>query len=255
MDSFVLDLRYALRSMRKAPGFAVVAVLALALGIGANTVLFSVISYALFRPVPFPDPDRLVIVNQTSPSQANSSCSWLNYLDWKAESGKLFTYFGAERQESFNLTGDDGEPERVLGRMATADLLPLLGVRPILGRLHGTDDDRAGAPRTVVLSYGLWQRRFGGSANVVGRSIQLSGDSYTVVGILPRDLSFMSGGDVWVPMGLFGDRYRDRGINPGIFAFGRLAPGVTVAQARAAFGPIMAHIAAKDPQMKGEGVR
>ncbi|MCA1826731.1 MAG: ABC transporter permease, partial [Myxococcales bacterium] len=155
----------------------------------------------------------------------------------------------------FNLTGDDGEPERVLGRMATADLLPLLGVRPILGRLHGTDDDRAGAPRTVVLSYGLWQRRFGGSANIVGRSIQLSGDSYTVVGILPRDLSFMSSGDVWVPMGLFGDRYRDRGINPGIFAFGRLAPGVTVAQARAAFGPIMAHIAAKDPQMKGEGVR
>src|SRR5437868_5274559 len=125
MDSFVLDLRYALRSLRKAPGFAAIAVVVLALGIGANTVLFSVISYALLRPVPFPDPDRLVILNQTSPSFANSSCSWPNYLDWKADVGALFTRFGAEREDSFNLIGEGGDPERVLGRMATADLLPM----------------------------------------------------------------------------------------------------------------------------------
>src|SRR5260221_14188180 len=112
MDSVAQDLKYAVRSLRKAPGFTIVAALALALGIGANTVLFSVISFALLRPVPFPDPDRLVIITQTAPTFANSSCSWLNYVDWKAQVGGLFTYFAAERRDSFNLTGDGGEPER-----------------------------------------------------------------------------------------------------------------------------------------------
>src|SRR5438128_11717424 len=121
MDSFVLDLRYALRSMRKAPGFTAVAVLALALGIGANTVLFSVISFALLRPLPFPDPDRLLILNSTSPTFKTSACSWPNYVDWKAQSGQVFTQFAAERRDSFNLTGGDAEPERVLARMATAE--------------------------------------------------------------------------------------------------------------------------------------
>jgi putative ABC transport system permease protein len=255
MDSFALDLRYALRSLRKAPGFAAIAVVALALGIGANTVLFSVISYALLRPVPYPDPDRLVILNQTSPSFANSSCSWPNYVDWKADAGALFTHFAAEREDSFNLIGEGGDPERVLGRMATADLLPMLGVRPVLGRLYGPDDDKAGAPRTVLLSYALWQRRFGGDANVVGRSIQLSGDSYAVIGVLPRHLKFLGGGEVWVPLGLFADRFVDRGINPGIFAFGRLAPGASMEQARKAFQQISLRIAGKDPEMKGGGVR
>src|SRR3954462_11873556 len=107
LDSIVLDLRYALRSMRKAPGFTAVAVLAVALGIGANTVLFSVISYSLLRPLPYPEPDRLVILNQVSPKGSDSSCAWLNYLDWKAQSGGLFTHFGAEMTESFNLTGSE----------------------------------------------------------------------------------------------------------------------------------------------------
>src|SRR4051812_42768988 len=166
MDSIVLDLRYALRSMRKAPGFTAVAVLAVALGIGANTVLFSVISYSLLRPLPYPDPGRLVILNQTSSRGSNSSDAWLNYLDWKAQSAALFTHFGAERQESVNLTSSTGEPERILARMATADVLPMLGVRPVLGQLYGADDDRQGAPRTVLLSHGLWQRRFGGDPSL-----------------------------------------------------------------------------------------
>jgi len=166
MESFVQDLKYGLRSLRKAPGFTAVAVLALALGIGANTVLFSVISFSLLRPVPFPDPDRLVIVNQTAPSFSNSSCAWLNYLDWKAQVAPLFTHFAAERRDSFNLTGAGGEPERVLGRMATSELLPQLGIQPVLGRLYVPEEDKPGAPRTVLLSHGLWQRRFGGDPAV-----------------------------------------------------------------------------------------
>ena len=137
-------------------------------------VLFSVISFSLLRPIPFPDADRLVMINQTAPNFANASCSWLNYLDWKAQVGGLFTHFAAERRDSFNLTGAGGEPERILGRMATSELLPQLGVRPVLGRLYGTDDDKVGAPRTVLLSHGLWQRRFGSDAGVIGKSIQLS---------------------------------------------------------------------------------
>src|SRR6266446_1378181 len=255
MDSFAQDLKYAVRSLRKAPGFTIVAALALALGIGANTVLFSVISFALLRPVPFPDPDRLVIINQTAPTFANSSCSWLNYVDWKAQVGGLFTHFAAERRDSFNLTGDGGEPERVLGRMATSELLPQLGVKPVLGRLFGPDEDRVGAPRAVLLSYGLWQRRFGSDPNVVGKSIQLSGDSYAIVGVLPRSLHFLSGGDVWLPLALFADRYTDRGINPGIYVFGRLAPGVTLQRAHDALNQAMGRIAESFPDMRGEGVR
>jgi len=255
MDSFALDLRFALRSMRKAPGFTAVAVLAVALGIGANTVLFSVISYSLLRPLPYQEPDRLVILNQVSPRGSDSSCAWLNYLDWKAQSAGLFTRFGAERQESVNLITATGEPERILARMATADVLPMLGVRPLLGQLYGPDDDSQGAPRTALLSYGLWQRRFGGDPSIVGRSIDLNGDSYAVRGVLPRDLRFMSGGDVWLPLGLFADRYQDRGINPGIYAFGRLRPGVAPAQAQKAFDQIAARMGAAYAELKGEGVR
>src|SRR5919108_5991920 len=255
VDSFVQDLKYAVRSMRKAPGFTAVAVLALALGIGANSVLFSVISFSLLRPIPFPDADRLVIINQTAPMFEKASCSWLNYVDWKAGVGGLFTHFAAERRDSFNLTGDGGEPERILARMATAELLPALGVRPVIGRVFGPDEDKLGAPRTVLLSNALWQRRFGSDPSVVGKSIQLSGDSYTIIGVLPAGLRFLSGGDVWVPLGLSADRYNDRGINPGIYVFGRLAPGVTVQRAHEALNQIMRHIADTYPDMKGEGVR
>jgi predicted permease len=257
VDSFVQDVKYALRSLHKAPGFTAVAVLALALGIGANTVLFSVISFALLRPIPFADPDRLVIINQTAPTYANASCSWLNYVDWRAGVAPqgLFTHFAAERRDSFNLTGDGGEPERVLGRMATSELLPLLGVRPVLGRVFGADEDKVGAPRTVLLSNALWQRRFGSDPGVIGKSIQLNADSYTIVGVLPAGLRFLSGGDVWLPLGLFADRYTDRGINPGIYVFGRLAPGVTVERAHEALNQIMRHIAESAPDMRAEGVR
>jgi putative ABC transport system permease protein len=253
MESFVQDIRYGVRSLRKAPAFTAVATLALALGIGANTVLFSVISFSLLRPLPYPEPDRIVVFNETAPNFPESSVAWLNYLDWKSQVGDLFTHFSAGRRDSFNLTGE-GEPERVLGRMATAELLPLTGVRPILGRFYTAEEDKPGAPRTVVLTYGLWQRRFGGDPAVAGKSIQLSNDSYTVVGVLPQDFRFLSGGDLFVPLGLFGDRYQDRGMHPGIYVFGRMKPGVTLPQVQKAMDGVSARLADAHPEMRGNGI-
>jgi len=253
MESFVQDIRYGVRSLRKAPAFTAVAALALALGIGANTVLFSVISFSLLRPLPYPEPDRIAVFNETAPNFPESSVAWLNYLDWKPQVGDLFTHFAAGRRDSFNLTSD-GEPERVIGRMVTAELLPLTGVRPILGRFYTAEEDKPGAPRTVVLTYGLWQRRFGGDPAVVGRTIQLSSDSYTVVGVLPQDFRFLRGGDLFLPLGLFGDRYQDRGMHPGIYVFGRMKPGVTLAQVQKAMDGVSARLADAHPEMRGNGI-
>jgi len=253
MESLLQDVRYGLRSLRKAPGFTAVAALALALGIGANTVLFSVISFSLLRPLPFPEPDRIVVFNETAPNFPASSVAWLNYLDWRTQVGDLFTQFAAGRRESFNLTGES-EPERVLGRMASAELLPLTGFKPILGRFYTADEDKAGAPRTVVLTHGLWQRRFGADPGIVGRSIQLSNEGYTVIGVLPQDFRFLSGGDLFVPLGLFADRYQDRGMHPGIYAFGRMKPGVTLAQVQKAMDGVAERIGEAHPDMRGNGI-
>src|SRR4051812_2208516 len=162
MESFVQDIRYGIRSLRKAPVFTAIAALALALGMGANTVLFSVISYSLLRPLPFPDPDRIVLLTEHMPTFPNASVAWLNFVDWKAQlPDNLFSHLTASRRESFNLI-DGGEPERVLGRMVTSDFFSEFGAQPALGRFYGPDEDKPGAQKTVVLNYGFWQRRFGG---------------------------------------------------------------------------------------------
>src|SRR5256714_8723246 len=139
LDSFVQDLKYALRALRKAPAFTAVAALALALGIGANTVLFSVISFSLLRPLPYPDSDRLVVLNESAPNFPAMSVSYPDFRDWEAQSKDLFDSFGAARRESFNLTSG-GEAERAIGRMVSAGLLPVTSVRPLLGRLFSADD-------------------------------------------------------------------------------------------------------------------
>jgi MacB-like protein len=205
------------------------------------------------RPLPFPEPERIVIFNETAPNFPASSCAWLNYLDWRTQAGDLFSQFAAGRRESFNLTGD-GDPERVLGRMATAELLPLTGFKPVLGRFYTQEEDKPGAPRTVVLTHGLWQRRFGSDPRIVGKAIQLSNESYTVVGVLPKDFRFLSGADLFVPLGLFADRYQDRGMHPGIYVFGRTKPGVTVPQVQKAMDAVAARISEAYPEVRGNGI-
>jgi putative ABC transport system permease protein len=252
MDSVVLDLRFALRSMRKAPGFTAVVVLAVALGIGANTVLFSVISFTLLRPLPYPDASRLVIFNEKTSAFPAMSVSWPDFVDWREAASGLFDGFGAVRPERFNLVGD-GDPEQLTGFMATSEVLPLLGVRPQLGRLYSAGEDRPGAPRTVVVTHALWQRRFGSDPALVGRTLQLSGDSYTVVGVLPATFFFPVPVDVFVPLGVFADRYPSRTSHPGIYPIGRLGPGRSLRDVQRAFDSIAARLAAAHPENQGVG--
>jgi len=241
MDGLLLDVKYALRSLRQSRGFTVAAVVTLALGIGANTLLFSVISFVLLRPLPYADPDRLVVVTERQDRMQEVSLSYPNFLDYRAGSRGLFSHFAATRRHSFNLTGT-GEPERVRGRMVSADLFPALGISPVLGRAFRPEEDAPGAPRVVVLTWELWQRRFGGDASILGRSIEMSGEPYEVVGVLPRSFRLFSGADAYVPLGQWADSFKDRGMHPGIYGVARLRPGVTREQAQVALDAVAARL-------------
>jgi len=231
------DLRFALRMLRRSPGYAAVSVGTLALAIGATTALYSVIDGVLLRPLPYRDPERLVVIWEKAPSFPEMSVSYPDFLDWrKAQSS--FEELGALRVRSFNLTGT-GRAERIEGRMMTQTMLPLLGVQPALGRNFTAEEDAPGGPPVALLTWGFWQRSFGRDPRVVGRTIGLDGTSYTVVGVLPRSFHAdtfrypIVDGDVYVPLGRIDPLMNRRGSHPGIFATGRLKPGVTLAQARA----------------------
>src|SRR5213079_1196315 len=179
------DVRYGLRTLLKNPGFTVIAVLALALGIGANSAIFSVVNAVLLRPLPFKNPAQLVMVweNATHLGFPKNTPSPPNFVDWQKQN-TVFTGMAAMSKRSFNLTGV-GEPERLDGRRVSANLFDLLGVPALLGRAFVPDDDRPGT-HVVLLSYSLWQRRFGSDSNVIGRAITLNGESYNVIGVMPR---------------------------------------------------------------------
>src|ERR1700736_3508095 len=202
MDNLVNDLRHAARVLCKRPGFSSIAVIALALGIGANTAIFSVVDAVLIRPLPYANPDRLVMVweDVSHLGFPRNTPAPANYVDWKKEN-HVFTDMAALRGRAASLT-QDGPPEMVFGRAATANLFPLLGVQPLFGRTFTDDEDRSGV-RVVVISYPLWQRRFGGNRGLVGRSIVMNGQNTTVIGIMPRGFSFPAKTtEFWVPSGL-----------------------------------------------------
>src|SRR3712207_635913 len=177
METFLRDVRYAGRMLRRSRAFTAAAVLTLALGIGANTAIFSVVNAVLLRPLPYPDSDRLVIMWEKTP-EMETSVSYPNFKDWAAEQ-QVFAQLGATRLQSFNLTGA-GEPERLQGRMVTHGFFPALGVEMHRGRGFVAEEDRAGGSDVAVLSHGFWQRRFGGDESVLNRQITLNGRSYTV---------------------------------------------------------------------------
>src|SRR4030095_5120093 len=185
METLKQDLSYGFRMLLKSPRFTVVAVLSLAIGIGANTAIFSVTNALLLRPLPYKDAERLVILWQRSPG-INVAQDWFSpgqYLDIKAEN-RVFDQVAATIDSSFNLTGQ-GTPERVEGARVSSSLFPLLGAQPMLGRVFTPEEDEQGKPTTAVLSCGFWQRHFGGDSQVVGKTLSLNGNSVEVVGVMP----------------------------------------------------------------------
>ncbi|MGC1485277.1 MAG: ABC transporter permease [Candidatus Acidiferrum sp.] len=230
MFKLLQDVRYAFRLLAKNPGFTAIAILTLALGIGANTAIFSVVNGVLLRPLPFRDPSRLVLVAEKS-SFPVISTSYENYLDWRDQSHS-FEAMEATRGGAITLTGA-GEPERLNVRMATAGLFPMLGINAHIGRTFLPEEDRAGGAPVVLLSYGLWQRRFGASQDIIGKAINLDSQPYTVVGVLPSGFQILQPADLFLPFMPWARTLPDdRNWHPGIIPLARLKPGVSKAQAR-----------------------
>ncbi len=231
MNTFWQDIRFALRMLVKNWSVTAIIVVVLALGIGANTAIFSVVNAALLRPLPYADPDKLVRLTEDSPNVPQMSISYPNFLDWR-EQNKVFSGIAAMQFRSLNLTGN-GEPERLAGRAVSAELFDVLGVQPAMGRTFVPEEDRQGANPVCIMSDALWQRRFGSDSGLLNKQITLSGTSYTVIGVLPASYAYGTPTDVFVPIGLRADQMKERGSHPGIYAVARLKPGVTVETARA----------------------
>lgn len=234
MDTFLHDIRYGLRTMRKSPGFTAVAVIALALGIGANTAIFSVVNALLLKPLPYKDAERLVLIWHTYPklNLDQASVSAPSYIEYR-DMTNSFEEVATATEWKVNLTGI-GEPERLQGARVSYNLFTTLGVQPIAGRSFLAEEDQPGKNRVVVLSYGLWQRRFGGNPGLVGQTITLDGSSYDVVGIMPKGFVFMIEVDLFTPAAFTSE---DLAANNHGFEYlvcvARTKPTVTVAQAGA----------------------
>ncbi|MEJ2007755.1 MAG: ABC transporter permease [Acidobacteriota bacterium] len=251
MNTLIQDLKYGLRMLRKNPGFTAVAVLTLALGIGANTAIFSVVNGVLLNPLPYPHPNRLVALYSRTAQFTRSSISYPNFLDWVCDN-RSFSALAAYRGDNFTLTGA-GEPERVSAEFVSASFFPLLGTRFALGRSFTPQEDQVGAGPVVILSGGFWKRKFGSSSDILGKAITLNGTSYTVVGILPANFYYSGSNfqlsDVYVPIGQWDDpTFRDRRAGMGMDAVGRLKPGVTFAQAKADMDGLARHLAEEYPE-------
>ena len=257
METLIKELRFGVRSLLKAPGFTVIAVITLALGIGANTAMFSVINAVLLRPLPYRDPSRLVTIWEESPSRGmyQLPVSFANLRDW-VDQNHSFEQISAYTFTNLNLSGT-GEPARLSAVRFSANLLPLVGATPMLGRAFLPEEDKEGANRVVILSHALWKSRFGSDAGIVGRSLTLDNKSYTVVGVMSSTFQFPVGFgylgkvlndpiDLYVPLAAT-SREATRG-NYSFFALGRLKPGVTIDQARAEMTTIEGRLEKQYPE-------
>jgi len=255
METLIQDIRYGIRTLIKKPAFTAVVVAALALGIGANTAIFSIVNSILLRPLPYKDPDRLAMIwmDNKRMNVDQDIHSFANYLDYR-DQNQVFESMAAYSGVSLNLVGS-GEPERIIGSSATASLFEVLGVDPQRGRVFTVDEEQIGKNRVAVLSHGLWQRRFGGDPNIVGQEILVSDISRTVIGVMPPSFKFPhKDAEIWVPMALNDDQKRSRG-SFGYYAIGRLKPGVSIQQAQAEMGTIASNLANQYPNiLEGYGV-
>src|SRR5450432_484148 len=230
------DLRYALRMLIKSPAFSLIAIAALALGIGANTAIFSVVDAVLLRPLPYPNPDQLVLLRERMQFFDTGSVSYPNYLDWCAAQ-RTFTDLALYRRDSMNLSSQGGEtpPERVdAGRMSW-NMMRIVGLKPLLGRDFVEAEDVANGPQVALISEGLWRRRFGGLRNVIGQRLVVDAVPREIVGVLPNEMRIMRAAEVFIPLGhLRAEKdILQRDNHPGFSALGRLKPGVTLEQTQA----------------------
>lgn len=240
------DFKYALRMLIKRPGFSAVVILTLALGIGANAALFSVVNGVLLNPLPYPDPEQLVTLHQSKPNFETGAVPYPNFLDMQREN-QTFSAMAISRNAGFSLMGS-GEPERVRGRWISADFFTVLGLKPELGRTFTADDDKAGGTPVVLISSELWARKFASSPDITGKNITLDDKSYSIVGVIPPSINLLSSSDVYVPIGqLDTPALKDRGVAYGLHGIGRMKPGVTFEQAQADLSRIMGNLAIAYP--------
>ena len=247
LDAFTHDVRFGLRMLRKNPGFSVVAVITLALGIGANTAVFSVVNAVLLRPLPLEDPERLVVVWEDASFVGfpHNTPAPANYADWKAQN-HVFTDMAAFSEDTFNLTGN-GDPEKVAGYEATWNAFPLLGVQPVLGRVFLPEEDQPGGAHVVLLSYGLWKRRFGGDPKLVGTEINVNGIKHSVAGVMPPSFHFpFNAAEMWVPAAFTPKQLAQRGSHT-LIVVARMKAGVTLEQARADMNVVAHNLAVQYP--------
>ncbi|MFZ0272145.1 MAG: ABC transporter permease [Acidobacteriaceae bacterium] len=234
------DFTYALRIMRKAPLFTAAVVLTVALAIGANITIFSIVNAVLVRPLPFQDPSTLVQVAEKNDKLRLPSfgSSVLNFIDWR-EQNHSFQQLGAISYDNYTLTGS-GDPEQFSGNPISPALTRVLGLRPIAGRDFHDDEEKPGAAPVVMIGEGLWKRRFGSDPSLIGRTITLNGKATTVVGIAPQALNLLGGGDIYTPLTI--DPANEIRLNHVNRTFGRLRPGVSIAQAQAEMDAISVHM-------------
>jgi predicted permease len=258
MGALLQDLSFGLRMLRKNFGFMVVAIVTLGLGIGANTAIFSIVNGVLLNPLPYHEPGRLVALYSRTANFDRYSISYPNFLDWVRDN-HTFSALAAYVQDDFNLNGS-GEPERVPGERISASFFPLLGVKPVIGRSFVPEEDNMGAPPVVLISGGLWKRKFGSSREVLGKTLTLSGTAYAIVGVIPSRFYYngnnFQNSDVYIPIGQWSNAiFRDRKVCMGMDAVGRLKPGVTFEQARADMDALGRHLAEEYPEAdKGTGI-
>src|SRR6266545_3186736 len=247
MQTIWQDLRYGARMLLKNPGFTLIAVITLALGIGANAALFSVVNGVLLNPLPFPQPEQLIALNQSKPNFPRGAIPYPNFRDWQREN-QTFAAMAISRRASFSLLGA-GEPEQVDGRWVSASFFSVLGVKPLLGRDFASGEDERGAGPVALISAALWQRKFSASPAVLGQSLTLDDKSYTIVGVLPANFTLYRGIEVYVPIGQWNTpALQNRSAALGLFAIGRLKPGVMLAEAQADLDGVMRRLAEIYPE-------
>ena len=252
------DLRYAVRLLAKSPGFTIIVVLVLTLGIGANTAIFSIVNGVLLQPLPFAESHRLVAIDTTVKNEPDDT-AYLDFLDWRAQATSSFDRMAAYATAAATMTGR-GDAASLPLAVVSPDLFSLLGVAPIQGRVFRAEDDARGAPRTAVISQAAWERLFSRDPSIVGSAITLDGDSVTVIGVMPAGFEFPFDAedptDVWMPImsSRFAAQWADQRGASFLNALGRLRPGVSVAAAQAELATIAARIAQENPRNGTRGV-